>query len=70
MTTPARTLREKRGVTQREVANAVGVTERTLQTIESSSDYSPSGRVIKALADFYCVSTDVILGRDTGGGAS
>jgi len=54
-------LRQKKGITQRELANAIGVTERTI--IDYENGKRPVTEALVKLADFYVVSTDYILGR-------
>jgi transcriptional regulator with XRE-family HTH domain len=57
-----REIREARGLSRREVAQACGFTEATLVNIESRK----SGRVVHlmALADYFDVSMDEIVGRE------
>jgi len=64
LTTFAKQVREKCGVTQREVAIATGVTERTINRIENDPSYSAGGKILRALADFYGCSIDNLLCRD------
>jgi transcriptional regulator with XRE-family HTH domain len=55
-------LRESRGLTRREVALSLDVTEQTIFNVERDARMSID--LLGRLADFYGVSTDYILGRD------
>lgn len=55
-------LRYERGLSQSAVAEGAGIARQTLVTIENGSE--PSAPVAKALADFYKVSVERILGLD------
>ncbi len=56
-----RELREERHLS-RETAAAVGIVPRTYQRYEKD-ERDATGPVLVALADFYDVSTDYLLGR-------
>lgn len=57
-----RTERRKRGWTQRDVANVIGVTDNTVGTWERSEDPAiPSTYQIRSLADLFGVSADRLL---------
>ena len=56
-----RMLRRNAGLTQRQVADAVGVTYRTYQNYEAGAS-KPSGGVALRLAAALGVSTDTLLG--------
>ncbi len=56
-----RALRRNAGLTQRQVADAVGVTYRTYQNYEAGAS-KPSGGVVLRLAAALGVSTDTLLG--------
>lgn len=56
-----RLLRREAGLTQRQVADAVGVTYRTYQNYEAGAS-RPSGGVAMRLAAALGVSTDTLLG--------
>lgn len=58
-------LRSKRNLSQIQVAEALGITLRTYQNYEYNQR-EPNIEMIKKLADFYGVTTDYLLGRDTG----
>lgn len=58
-----RALREENGLTIRQVSDATGITERTINMLEKGSQ--PSYRSLVKLADFFGVSTDYILNRAT-----
>lgn len=55
-------LREKKGCTQEQVGEYLGVTRMMIQKYESGI-ILPSGFALIKLADFFGVSTDYILGR-------
>ena len=55
-------LRKEKDVTQREVAKAVNVAQNTIAGYETGAK-EPSLTVLVALADYYEVTTDYILGR-------
>ena len=57
-----RSLREDRDLTQREVGAAINVPQRTYAYYENGQRMIPP-RVLCALADFYGVSVDYLLGR-------
>ena len=59
-----RELRDARGLTQREVANAVGVTEATVSRWESGHINNMRRDKIESLAKVLQVSPLVIMGRD------
>ena len=54
-------LRNKKGMTQRQMAAHFGITERNYQRYEASD--SPSNDTLIKFADFFEVSTDYLLGR-------
>ncbi|MCM1234846.1 MAG: helix-turn-helix domain-containing protein [Ruminococcus flavefaciens] len=55
-------LRSERKLSRREVAASTGMTERTYQRYENA-ERDPSAPVLLALADYYDVTTDYLLGR-------
>lgn len=55
-------LRSERKLSRREVAASTHMTERTYQRYENS-ERDPNAPVLLALADYYNVSTDYLLGR-------
>lgn len=55
-------LRSERKLSRREVAICTGITERTYQRYENA-ERDPSAPVLLALADYYDVSADYLLGR-------
>lgn len=57
-----RDLREDADLTQKQVGEAINVPQRTYTYYESGQRMVPP-RVLCALADFYNVSVDYILGR-------
>ena len=57
-----RDLREDADLTQKQVGEAINVPQRTYAYYESGQRMVPP-RVLCALADFYNVSVDYILGR-------
>ena len=54
-------LRKSKDLTQRQMANALGITERSCQRYEA--DNNPNKDTLMKLADFFNVSTDYLLGR-------
>lgn len=57
-----RFLREQRNLTQADVAKEIGIATFTYQRYEYG-EREPSAPLIVAIADFYGVSTDYLLGR-------
>ena len=55
-------LRSERKLSRREVAAGTGITERTYQRYENA-ERDPSAPVLLALAEYYHVSADYLLGR-------
>ena len=55
-------IRLDRGLTQKQVANALGITEQSYQRYEYGK-VIPSATVLISLADFYNVSLDYLVGR-------
>ncbi len=55
--------RAKKGVTQSDVAKAVGVTQTAMSYFESG-DKIPSVAVVKRLAQYYEVSIDFLIGDE------
>ena len=56
-------LRKQRGLTQRQMAQVFGITERNYQRYESTD--SPSNDTLVKLAKFFEVSTDYLIGKNT-----
>ena len=56
-------LRKNKGVSQTEVANAIGVSQVAYGRYESGQR-EPSFDMLNALADYFGVSVDAVLGRD------
>lgn len=57
-----RTIRKDKGVTQKQVAQAIGTTEQNYQRYERGSQ-QPTLPVLLALADYFDVSLDYLVGR-------
>ena len=55
-------IRKSKNVTQRDVAAAIGITERNYQSYESGAK-KPGFDSLIALADFFDVSLDYLVGR-------
>lgn len=55
-------LREKHGLTKRELCEKTGISERAYLTYEFG-EREPKISVVQKLADFYGVTTDYLLGR-------
>ena len=56
-------IREKNGLTKRELCEKTGISERAYLTYEFA-EREPKISVIAKLADFYGVTTDYLLGRE------
>lgn len=56
-------LRTQRGLTQTQVGDVIGVSCVTIARYEAG-DREPSNAKIKALADFFGVTVDYLMGRD------
>jgi transcriptional regulator with XRE-family HTH domain len=61
-----RTLREKFGFTQDELADKLGLKTRTSVSSYEAGRAVPSGDSLSAIADLFGVTTDFILGRSNG----
>ena len=59
-------LRERRGLSQDALADAIGVDRTTIVKYETGK--SKPTRKLKELADFFGITTDELLGRETNGG--
>lgn len=57
-----RQLRERKGVSQRTLGELCGLSVNTVRCYEAGQR-SPTARNLIALADFFNVSTDYLLGR-------
>ena len=55
-------LRKERKVSQKELAEYLGISIRGYQFYESE-DYEPNIKMLTALADFYGVNIDYLVGR-------
>lgn len=58
-----RELREEKGVTQREIAHACDLTPTCICQLESGLR-NPTGSTVKALAQYFNVSADYLLGLE------
>lgn len=56
-----RELRKSKNMTQRQMADALSITERSYQRYEADSN--PNNETLLKLANFFNVSTDYLLGR-------
>ena len=65
MTNNIKAAREKSRLTQRECADYLGITLRAWQTYEQGSR-EPKFELLVKIADLFHVTTDYLLGRDTG----
>lgn len=54
--------RKNKGVTQKDVANYLGIKERSYQNYEYGNSEAPYDTLVR-LADYFNVSTDYLLGR-------
>jgi len=55
-------LRDKKNITQNELAKEMGVMRQTISAIERGSN--PRVELLKRLAEYFGVTTDYILGLD------
>ena len=55
-------LRKQRGLSQKELGEAVGLSHKAISTIESGARSTTIEKLV-LLADFFQVSTDYLLGR-------
>ncbi|MEQ2129931.1 helix-turn-helix transcriptional regulator [Caldanaerobacter subterraneus KAk] len=55
-------LRKKKGITQKELASYLGVSDRAVGYYESGQR-TPPPDILQKIADFFNVSTDYLLGR-------
>lgn len=56
-------LRRVRGVTQAQLAAAIGITDRACRRYEADEN-EPTLSVLQNIADFFDVSVDYLMGRD------
>ena len=56
-------LRAKHSITQEQLAVAVGVERSSIGKYEGNQSVMPSVDVLKAIADYFNVTTDYLLGR-------
>ena len=56
-------LRAEKRVTQEQLAEAVGVERSSIGKYEGNQNIDPSVEVLNALADYFGVTTDYLLGR-------
>ena len=59
-----KTARKKSGLTQQEVANAIGVVQSAYKNYEQGNR-EPKGDTVVMLANLFHVTTDYLLGRNT-----
>lgn len=60
-----RRLRQEQGVTQVTLARRLGVSKQSVSNWENNN-IQPSVDMLEKLADYFAVSTDTLLGRETG----
>ena len=58
-----RQLRKFRDVTQAQLAEAIGITDRACRRYEAGEN-EPTLSVLQSIADFFDVSVDYLMGRD------
>lgn len=56
-----RALRERRGMTQKSLGEVIGVSQQIISRMEKNRN-TIQADVLVQLADYFCVSTDVVLG--------
>ena len=61
-----RALREQRGLTMRELADAVAISYNYVRAIESGAKGAPAPDVLYRMADVLAVTVDTLLGRESG----
>lgn len=59
-----RELRESKGLTRRQVSIATGLTEVTIAEMEKNGNANPTLKTVTALAEFYEVPIDEIIGKE------
>lgn len=59
-----RMLREDRDITQKELGQIVGVSDRVIGYYEANNRFPKDENTLKALADYFNVSLDYLLGRN------
>ena len=57
-------LRKRNRITQEQLAEAIGLERSSIGKYEGNQNVFPSVDVLKAIADYFQVSTDYLLGRD------
>lgn len=57
-----RTLRREAGLTQKQLANKIGITQAAVSEFERGR-HAPDVFTLECLADYFKVSTDYLLGR-------
>lgn len=62
-----RELRQSYNVTQKQLADAVGVEQSTIGKYEGNSKVTPSDEIKIKIADYFDVSVDYLLGREAQG---
>jgi len=58
-----KTLRQQTGVSQAELAQAIGVDQSSVGKYEGAAQVIPSAEVLVRIADYFGVSVDYLLGR-------
>lgn len=61
--TAIKRLREEKGLSQRAVAIATGLTETTLYDLERGKAKNPTFKTIQAVADFYGIKVSELIGE-------
>lgn len=59
-----RHLRQSKGLNQVQLAEKLGVKKQSISNWENDN-IMPSVKMLEKIADFFCVSTDYLLGRDS-----
>lgn len=62
--THLKSLRKSRGITQKQLAQAIGASERGIQQYELG-ERKPAYDMLIALADYFDVSLDYLVGRSS-----
>lgn len=58
-----KSLRLSKNITQRQLANSLGITERNYQRFEATKSVLPSTKNLIFLANYFNVSLDYLVGR-------
>lgn len=60
-----RKLREQKGITQKELGKVINTSDRVIGYYEANNRFPKDEFILKALADFFDVSVDFLVGRNS-----